>query len=78
MKNLNNRAGVLINYPSGMAERNHAVTGKHCSNYRAEAEALMKTVNIVENLRETATVHAVVFPTGTRSVLEALTNYKAP
>ena len=42
-------AGIFINYLSCVAKRPHAATGKHCSNYRAESEPLMKVVSIVKN-----------------------------
>ena len=33
-------AGIIIQYPSGATQTVSAVTGKHCTNYRAETEAL--------------------------------------
>ena len=61
-----------------MAKRYHAPTGKHCSNYRAETEALMKVFALVESSKEAATITAVVFLTDAWSVLEARTNNKSP
>lgn len=69
-------AGVLIRYSSGRRETHHKATGKHCSNYRAETEALMKAVQMIED--STEEVSSVVFLTDARSVMEALTNNKAP
>lgn len=51
-------------------------TGKHCSNYRAETEALIKAVSLIIDSSEA--VSTVVFLTDARSVLEALTNNKSP
>ena len=33
-------AGIIIQYLSGAAQTASSVTGKHCTNYRAETEAL--------------------------------------
>ncbi|XP_052223948.1 uncharacterized protein LOC127839599 [Dreissena polymorpha] len=51
-------------------------TGKRCSNYKAETEALMKAASMIENSPENTT--SVVFLTDARSVLEALTNNTSP
>ncbi|XP_052213548.1 uncharacterized protein LOC127832237 [Dreissena polymorpha] len=68
----NGGAGIVILYPSGKRETHHAATGTHCSNYRAETEALMKAVSMIEDSTE------AVFLTDAMSVLEALTNNKIP
>ena len=69
-------AGIVIHHPNGMRETAYAATGTHCSNYRAETEALMKAVSMVED--STEVVSNVVFLTDALSVIEALTNNKAP
>ena len=33
-------AGIIIQYPSGAIQTASSATGKHCTNYRAETEAL--------------------------------------
>ena len=50
--------------------------GRHCSNYRAETEALIKAFLLTIDSSEA--VFTVVFLTDARSVLEALTNNKSP
>ncbi|XP_052236203.1 uncharacterized protein LOC127847991 [Dreissena polymorpha] len=69
-------AGILIRYPSGRNETHFMATGKRCSNYKAETEALMKAASMIENSPEDTT--SVVFLTDARSVLEALTNNTSP
>jgi ribonuclease HI len=69
-------AGILIIHPSGYRETHHMATGKHCSNFRAETEALMKAVSVIIDSSEA--VSSVVFLTDARSVLEALINNKSP
>ncbi|XP_060577697.1 uncharacterized protein LOC132734852 [Ruditapes philippinarum] len=68
--------GIHITYPSGQKTAHYIATGKHCSNYRAETEALMKAVFLIENSPEEIT--SVVFLTDARSVLEALQNNNVP
>lgn len=69
-------AGILIKYPSGRKTAHHIATGKHCSNYRAEYEALVKAVYLIGDSEEEIT--SVVFLTDARSVLEALQNNNTP
>ena len=69
-------AGILAVFPSGRRETCQMATGKHCSNYRAETEALMKAVSLIIDSQEE--VSSVVFLTDARSVLEALQNNKSP
>ena len=40
------RAGIVIQYPSGATQTASSATGKHCTNYRAETEALKQAVNL--------------------------------
>lgn len=63
-------------YTDGSATRHYIDTGKHCSNYRAETEALVKAVSLIEDSAEEVT--AVVFLTDARSVLEALQSNNVP
>ncbi|XP_060558594.1 uncharacterized protein LOC132718912 [Ruditapes philippinarum] len=66
----------LIIHPSGHQVTRHMVTGKHCSNLRAETEARMKAVSMI--IDSTEAVSSVVFLTDARSVLEALIDNKSP
>ncbi|XP_052271916.1 ribonuclease H1-like [Dreissena polymorpha] len=65
-------AGIHIRYPSGRNETHFMATGKRCSNYKAETEALMKAASMIDNSPEDTT--SVVFLTDARSVLDALIN----
>ncbi|XP_060580372.1 uncharacterized protein LOC132737134 [Ruditapes philippinarum] len=47
--------GIHITYPSGQKTAHYIATGKRCSNYRAETEALMKAVFLIENSPEEIT-----------------------
>ena len=69
-------AGIFISHPSGRTERHHLATGIHCSNYKAETEALMKAASLIENSSDD--ISSVVFLTDARSVLDALINNKTP
>lgn len=73
---INGGAGVLIIHPSGRKLVHHSATGKHCSNYRAEIEALKQAVSLIED--STEKMSSVVFFTDVKSVLEALLNNKVP
>ena len=70
------RAGIFIIHPSGKREEHHVATGKHCSNYKAETEAPMKAVSLIED--STEDIVSVMFLTDARSVLVALTDNEAP
>ena len=67
-------AGVAIYYPSGSTETSSTATRKHCSNYRAETEALIQAMSIIQDSTEVSP--NVVFFTDALSVLEALSNCK--
>jgi hypothetical protein len=60
-------AGILIIHPSSHRVTQHMTTGKHCSNFRAETEALMKAVSMIIDSSEA--VSSVVFLTDARSAL---------
>jgi len=60
-------AGIRTKHPSGRRVTHHMATGTHCSNYRAETEALIKAVSLIIDSPEA--VSTVVFLTDARSVL---------
>ena len=70
-------AGVFIQFPDGTINTESVPTGTHCSNYKAEVQALLTAVQMVENssLKE---YRQVVFLTDALSVLEALNNGGEP
>lgn len=69
-------AGVYIHYPNGQRQAKAVPTGLHCTNYRAEVEAL---VHAATTIKETAQANSqVVFLTDAKSVLEAASANKLP
>ena len=68
--------GILIRYPDGETTENSVATGKHCTNYRAEVEALMQAASTV--LTPNKHIEQVVFLTDALSVLQAFQNSKLP
>ena len=69
-------AGVLIKYPDNERHTTAIPTGKTCSNYVAEVEALKHAAKIVEDSENMCP--QVVFLTDAMSVLEAFENNKLP
>ena len=69
-------AGVYIQYPSGETQAEAKPTGLHCTNYRAEVEALILAANTISSRIDQNT--QVVFLTDALSVLQAMTNSKLP
>ena len=69
-------AGVFIKLPNGHQERISRPTGTHCTNYKAETEALLTAANKVKNLIEDNS--QIVFLTDSLSALDAFTNGKLP
>nr|XP_022335859.1 ribonuclease H1-like [Crassostrea virginica] len=74
----NGGAGVYIEYPNGEKQSMAIPTGLHCSNYKAEEEALLHAANYIINNAEAHENIQVVFLTDALSVLQALTNNKLP
>ena len=72
----NGGAGVLVMYPDGGQHTSGVATGKTCSNYAAEVEALIHSAQIIENSQNDCP--QVVFLTDAQSVLEAYQNRKLP
>ena len=72
----NGGADILVHFPGGQKVSASMAVGKHRSNYRAEAEALIQAASIVQ-----ASDHdckQVVFLSDTLSVLQAYHNHKLP
>ena len=69
-------AGVYIQYPSGERQAEAIPTGLHCTNYKAEEEALIHAANLISSRVDSDT--QVVFLTDALSVLQAMTNNKLP
>ena len=44
--------GIIIQYPSGATQTASSATGKHCTNYRAETEALKQAATLVKDSLE--------------------------
>ena len=44
----NGRAGILVYFPGGQKASASMTVGKHCSNYRAEKEAIIQAASIVQ------------------------------
>ena len=65
-------ADVYIRYPDGSTTSKATHTGIHCSNYRAEVQALKLAKETVQGGPQGCT--QVVFLTDALSVLEALSN----
>jgi len=69
-------AGVYIRTPEGHTTTAGIPTGKHCSNYSAEVQALMQATTMIQDHQSNYT--QVVFLTDALSVLEALSGDKLP
>ena len=71
-------AGNLNKYPGGYFDTNSSPTGKHCTNIKAEMDALMQATTMVCDTEDTS--EQVVFFTDALSVLQvqALENGKCP
>ena len=69
-------AGVFVKYPEEHTITTGIPTGKHCTNYAAEVQALMQAVSMVQDSQSDCT--QVVFLSDALSVLEALAKDKLP
>ncbi|KAK7101730.1 hypothetical protein V1264_020067 [Littorina saxatilis] len=69
-------AGVYIQHPSGEWQAEAIPTGLHCTNYRAEVEALIHAANTISSKVNPDT--QVVFLADALSVLQAVNNNKLP
>ncbi|CAC5403315.1 unnamed protein product [Mytilus coruscus] len=70
------RAGIYIKYPNGDQQSEAIPSGLHCSNYKAEEDALTHAAHSIKNKIDNTT--QVVFLTDAFSVLQALKNDKLP
>ena len=69
-------AGISVTFPDGETSDSSLPTGKHCTNYRAETEALMQAASIVQTSDNNS--YQVVFLSDALSVLQAFQNNKLP
>ena len=65
-------AGVYIQFPDGRRQARAIPTGLHCTNYRAEVEALVHAANTIKEAAHPCS--QVVLLTDAKSVLEAASN----
>ena len=73
---INGGASILVRFPGGQKVSASMAVAKHCSNYRAETEALIQAASIVQ-----ASGHdckQIVFLSDALSVLRAYQNNKLP
>jgi ribonuclease HI len=73
---MNGGAGIFISYPDGHQETRHIPTGKFCSNYTAEVQALEQAAKMIYNTNSDC--QQVVIFTDALSVLQALKGGKLP
>jgi ribonuclease HI len=69
-------AGFFIQYPNGQQHEEGIPTGLHCTNFRAEAEALVQAADTIS--RTTDHTMQVVFLTDALSVLQAINSNTLP
>ncbi|XP_053376916.1 uncharacterized protein LOC128547772 [Mercenaria mercenaria] len=67
-------AGIFILHTSGRSETNSIPTGRHCTNYRAEVEAIKQAIKLIEESPESC-FNVVIFMDAL-SVIQALENSK--
>ncbi|KAK7099101.1 ribonuclease H1-like [Littorina saxatilis] len=72
----NGGSGVYAVFPDGHTITVNTPTGKHCSNYSAEVQALMQAASTIQN--STSDCLRVVFLTDALTVLEAVAGGKLP
>ena len=72
----NGRAGILVHFPGGQKVSASVAVGRHCSNYRAETEALIQAASIVQASDQDC--KQVVFLSDALSVLQAYQSHKLP
>jgi ribonuclease HI len=69
-------AGIYIQHTSGRIDTVSVATGKHCTNYKAEYEAMVTALGMIEETLEDC--WQIVILTDALSVLQALENHKLP
>ena len=72
----NGGAGILVHFPGGQKISASVTVGRHCSNYRAETEALIQAASIVQDSDQDC--KQVVFLSDALSALQAYQNHKLP
>ena len=72
----NGGAGILVHFPGGQKVSASVALGRHCSNYRAETEALIQAASIVQASDQDC--KQVVFLSDALSVLQAYQSHKLP
>ncbi|KAK7110703.1 hypothetical protein V1264_014534 [Littorina saxatilis] len=72
----NGGAGVYASFPEGHTTTTNIPTGKHCSDYSAEIQALVQATSIIQD--SFSECLQAVFLTDALSVLEALAGGKLP
>ena len=72
----NGGAGILVHFPGGQKVSASVAVGRHCSNYRAETEALIQAASIVQASDQDC--KQVVFLSDALSVLQAYQSHKLP
>ncbi|KAK7102111.1 hypothetical protein V1264_020383 [Littorina saxatilis] len=72
----NGGAGVYASFPEGHTTTTNIPTGKHCSKYSAEIQALVQAASIIQD--SSSECLQAVFLTDALSVLEALAGGKLP
>ena len=70
----NGGAGILVHFPGGQKVSASMAVGRHCSNYRAETEALIQAASTVQASDQDC--KQVVFLSDALSVLQAYQNHK--
>ncbi|KAK7473308.1 hypothetical protein BaRGS_00035440 [Batillaria attramentaria] len=71
-----NGGARIFKFPEGDTSTLGIPTGKHCSNYMAEVQALMQATTMIQD--SNSKCHQTVFLTDALSVLEALAGDKLP
>ena len=68
--------GSYVQLPDGTKEEIYSSCGKYCSNYEAEAAAIIESLNFVSNLLKQNTINKtnIVILSDAKSVLQALAN----
>ena len=69
-------AGIFISFTTGRSETVSIATGKHCTNYKAEVEAIQQAASTIEESQESCSNVAIF--TDALSVLQALENANLP
>ncbi|XP_060604706.1 ribonuclease H-like [Ruditapes philippinarum] len=69
-------AGIYIQHTNGKSDTVSVATGKYCTNYKAEYEAIMTALKVIEESPEDCP--QIVILTDALSVLQALEHHQLP